>query len=263
LADRLGLQAAGRRFLRPAETKPDNVKLAVYVPLESVSPVFRALTRAGAGALEKYEQATFRASGTGTYKPLPGANPTRGAVGELVQVEEVRLEALCPLKKLPAIVRALHEAHPYEEPAFDLYPLLTVESPTAGLGLIGALRQEESIESLVRRAKKALSIKSVGVVGDAKKKVHSVAICTGAGGDVVRRWRAGTADLFVTGEMTHHDCAEAHERGLPVMLVGHWASEAIVCERFAAMIGQELDASGYPEIEPVVSKAQKDPLRRM
>jgi putative NIF3 family GTP cyclohydrolase 1 type 2 len=147
--------------------------------------------------------------------------------------------------------------------AFDVVPLAADPTARAGLGIIGNLKKAATIQSLATRLKRALKISSVGVVGDLKKEIESVAICTGAGGSVVRSWRRGTADLLLTGEMTHHECAEAHEMGLPVLLVGHWASEAIVSPRVADLLRMTLSERGFGEVDITVSKAEKNPLQRI
>ena len=263
LADRLGLQAAGRTFLQPSRPASSQVKYVVFVPVTHVSAVIDAVGSVGAGVIGNYTHCTFRAAGTGTYRPGEGANPYAGKVGKFEEAEEVRLECVCPKGKLPALFAAVRNVHPYEEIAFDVYPLETAEKPTTGLGLVGALKKPMKLSELVAVAKKVLGIKSVGVVGDLKRNIERVAICTGAGGSFVRSWSDGTADLFVTGEMTHHDCAEAHHRGLPVMLVGHWASEAIVSRRFADQISQELKGAGFGAVDVVVSKAERNPLQRV
>lgn len=263
LADRLGLQTAGRTFLRPARVTSDQVKYVVFVPATHIQPVINAIASAGAGVIGKYSHCTFRAPGTGTYRPLAGANPFAGAVGRFEEAEEVRLECVSPKARLPRLLAAVRDAHPYEEIAFDVYPLEAVGKPTEGLGLVGMLAKPARISDIIARAKKSLGIRSVGLVGDPRRRVQSIAVCTGAGGSIVREWKPGTADLFVTGEMTHHDCAEAHQLGLPVLLVGHWASEVIVGPRFAGMIAQELAAVGFKPASLTVSKAERNPLQRV
>lgn len=263
LADLLGIQAAGRCFLQPAPPSRQDVKFVVFVPEGHVDAMIEAVHRAGAGIIGDYSHCTFRSPGTGTYRPLEGANPWAGSVGELEHAQELRLECVCPKGRLDRLITEARNAHPYEEMAFDVYPLQVAERPTEGLGLVGTLRKPSTVEAAARAAKKALGLRSIGVVGDGAAKVERVAVCTGAGGSIIRQWRPGTADLFVTGEMTHHDCAEAHHRGIPVLLTGHWASEAIVGPTFAGLIGQELASLGFPGVDVLVSEKESDPLRRL
>jgi len=100
-----------------------NRKLVVFVPAESLDAVRAALFAAGAGRIGEYERCSWYTEGTGTFRPLPGASPTVGEVGEEEHVAEVRLETVFPAERQDDVVAALRRAHPYEEPAFDVYVL--------------------------------------------------------------------------------------------------------------------------------------------
>src|SRR5262245_21443260 len=99
-------------------------KLVVFVPPAALDAVRDAVFAAGAGRIGAYERCSWYASGTGTFLPLEGASPTVGEVGEEERVEELRLETVFPAERHDAVVAALRTAHPYEEPAFDVYALL-------------------------------------------------------------------------------------------------------------------------------------------
>lgn len=83
-----------------------------------------ALFAAGAGRIGAYERCSWYSQGTGTFRPLPGAEPTIGEVGRESLVPEQRLETVFPEERQDDVLAALHRAHPYEEPAFDVYALL-------------------------------------------------------------------------------------------------------------------------------------------
>jgi hypothetical protein len=100
-----------------------NRKLVVFVPADSLDPVRDALFAAGAGRIGDYERCSWYTEGTGTFRPLPGASPTVGAVGEEERVPELRLETVFPAERHDDVVAALRAAHPYEEPAFDVFVL--------------------------------------------------------------------------------------------------------------------------------------------
>lgn len=263
LADLLDLQAAGRRFLVPAAPHEDNVKYAVFVPTSHVRQIIDAIAAAGAGVIGEYSHCTFRTPGTGTYIPLEGANPYQGARGKLEEAEEVRLECVCPKAKLGRLIAGVRAVHPYEEVAFDVFPLVPGPEPRAGLGLVGALKRPCSVSTLATRLKKALGIRTVGLVGDVQKRVETVAICTGGGGSLLRDWRCGTADVYITGEMTHHDCAEAHEMGLAVLLAGHYESEVIAAPRVGELLQMALAEMGFTKSTIVVSAEERNPLKRL
>ena len=99
-------------------------KLVVFVPEEALDAVRDALFEAGAGRIGDYERCSWYAEGTGTFRPLAGASPAIGEVGEEEHVPELRLETVFPAERHDQVIAALRAAHPYEEPAFDVYPLL-------------------------------------------------------------------------------------------------------------------------------------------
>ncbi len=101
-----------------------NRKLVVFVPRDSLNSVRDAVFAAGAGQIGNYERCSWYTDGTGTFLAGEGANPTTGKSGVEQLVDEYRLETVYPEESHDAVVAALRSAHPYEEPAFDIYPLL-------------------------------------------------------------------------------------------------------------------------------------------
>ena len=99
-------------------------KLVVFVPREALDTVRNALFDAGAGRIVEYERCSWYAAGTGTFLAGDEASPTVGERGREERVAELRLETVYPADRQAEIVRALRASHPYEEPAFDLYPLV-------------------------------------------------------------------------------------------------------------------------------------------
>jgi hypothetical protein len=98
-------------------------KLVVFVPAEALEPVRDALFAAGAGRIGDYERCSWYTAGTGTFLGAEGTAPAVGESGREEHVEELRLETVYPLDREAEVVAALRRAHPYEEPAFDLYVL--------------------------------------------------------------------------------------------------------------------------------------------
>lgn len=261
LADMVDLQVAGRKFLIPAENQPVDYKYSVFVPVDYIDKAIAAMASVGAGMIGDYSHCTFRSPGVGTYTPLEGSNPFSGEVGDMKQAEEVKLECVCPMGSLDALVNAVREVHPYEEVAYDVYPMIPQKKPTAGLGLIGSLKKKVSIQTVAQRLKKAMKLKSLTMVGELRKTVETVAICSGAGGSIIRNWRPGTADLFLTGEMTHHDCAEAKHMGVPVLMVGHWESEVVACSRMAELLEAAMLDAGFEDMDILVSRTDVNPIK--
>ena len=101
-----------------------NRKLVVFVPAEALETVRDAVFAAGAGRIGDYERCSWYTDGTGTFRGLPGTAPAVGQTGREERVSELRLETVFPEECQNEVIAALRRAHPYEEPAFDVYPLL-------------------------------------------------------------------------------------------------------------------------------------------
>lgn len=100
------------------------VKIVVFTPLTHADQIREALAKAGAGQIGNYDSCSFSSRGIGRFWPLKGAKPFVGEPGKLEEVEEERIEVICPKGKLEAALAAVKKAHPYEEPAIDVIPLL-------------------------------------------------------------------------------------------------------------------------------------------
>jgi hypothetical protein len=100
-----------------------NRKLVVFVPRESLDPVREAVFAAGAGRIGDYERCSWYTEGTGTFLGGESTSPSVGQPRREERVAELRLETVYPANREADVVAALRRAHPYEEPAFDLYPL--------------------------------------------------------------------------------------------------------------------------------------------
>src|SRR4051794_14698335 len=110
--------------LVPLEAVPEPVdKLVFFVPVDDAARGTEAVTAAGAGRLGDYDSCTWSTTGTGTFRPLPGAEPAIGSIGRREAVEEVRVETVVRRGSRAAVVQALLEAHPYETPAYDVLEL--------------------------------------------------------------------------------------------------------------------------------------------
>ncbi len=101
-----------------------NVKIFVTIPLSSVKNVRNAVCDAGAGVIGNYTFCTYSVKGKGTFLPNDNANPYIGKKSKFEEVKEEKLEFVCPVEKVKAVITALRKAHPYEEPAIDIVPLL-------------------------------------------------------------------------------------------------------------------------------------------
>ncbi|UCF15123.1 MAG: Nif3-like dinuclear metal center hexameric protein [Phycisphaerales bacterium] len=237
-----------------ADPAGDNFKLVVFVPIESLVDVSNAVFAAGAGAISKYSHCSFTAEGTGTFLPLKGARPAIGRRGKLEKVPEVRFETIVPTRKLGNVVAAMKQAHPYESPAFDAYEIHSTE-PRFGLGRIGELAEPLKIARIIERIKKTTGAKAVGLVGDEKKLVKRAAVCAGSCGSIISSVIAAKADLYLTGELKHHQALAAQEAGLTCICLSHTVSERFILKKFAAQLRKQLKG-----IEIKISKKDTDPF---
>jgi dinuclear metal center YbgI/SA1388 family protein len=219
LADLVGIGPV-RSPLKLAEV-PTWAKLVTFVPRENVDAVAEALWAAGCGGQGEYTRCSVRHDVVGTFRPGDAANPTLGEVGQDERVAETRLEVIVPPGGEADAVAALRRSHPYEEPAFDLFN----RQPThaTGLGRRGDLAEPTTRGQLIADLKRKLNLPHVLVAGPIDGPAESAAVCAGSGGDL---WQAaGGCDIYVTGELRHHDALAAAAAGLTVVCLLHSNSE--------------------------------------
>jgi dinuclear metal center YbgI/SA1388 family protein len=243
LAERIGLAGEGRRPLKV--TGHDRLlKLAVFVPAGHEEQMLSALAAAGAGWIGNYSHCSFQVSGTGTFLPLEGTSPYIGRQGRLERVEEKRVEMILPASRREAVVRALLEAHPYEEPAYDLYPL-ELEGEPYGLGLIGTLDTPCTLKEMAERCRKELGVKAVRCWAPPRRRFRRVALCGGSGGSLIEEAAAQGAELFISGDFRYHDLKKAQAHGLALVDAGHGGTEHPVVGYLAEYLSSRLQEAGF------------------
>ena len=258
LADVCGVLAEGRAPLRPAAAKDAEHKLVTFVPANALGAVSEALFAAGAGRIGRYSSCSFRSPGTGTFFGEEGAKPVVGRAGELEEAEEVRLETVVPIARVAEVVAALRAAHPYEEPAFDLVRLAAAPPSGFGMGRVGEVASTTR-EALVARVREGLGAPHVLVAGPRSGKVERVAVCAGAGGDMWQDAAAHGADVYVTGEVRHHDALAAAARGMTVIAALHSQSERVSLTSLEQRV-REACARAGGAIETIRSTKDADPF---
>ena len=198
-------------------------KIAVFVPATHLESVQNALFGSGAGAIGNYDEASFRARGTGTFRAMEGANPFLGEIGTREEADEFRLEVLAKESQSDEIVRAMKAAHPYEEVAYDVYPLRN-SGGAFGSARVGELSASTRIEDFADAVKTALRAPNVRVV-EAKKEVRKIACVPGAGASFIEAAARAGCDCLVTGDIKHHDALKARSLGLSLIDATHVATE--------------------------------------
>ncbi|WP_096201290.1 Nif3-like dinuclear metal center hexameric protein [Bacillus sp. FJAT-45350] len=195
-------------------------KLVVFVPESHENEVRQALGAAGAGHIGNYSNCTFNSVGTGTFLPEEGTDPYIGQKGTLEFVKETKIETIIPIHLQNKVLRALIKAHPYEEPAYDIYPLDN-QGESLGLGRIGELETEMTLEEFAHHVKKTFDVKGARVVGNLSDKVKKVAVLGGDGNKYMSQARFKGADVFVTGDVYYHVAHDAMMDGLNIVDPGH------------------------------------------
>lgn len=228
LAARLGVQQNAP--LQPVAG--DYLKLIVFVPTGHEQSVAEALFSAGAGQVGAYDQCSFRSRGEGTFRPGRGASPFIGEIGQTEQVEEIRLETIVPKRKLVHVLEKMQKVHPYEEVAYDLVPLQN-QVPGAGLGRIGRLEQETTLDAFAARVKDALGCDHLRLTGSGSRTVHKIALCGGSGAGLLQTAHRQGADVLVTGDVKYHDARQAEELGIALIDAGHFATERLMIKQVA------------------------------
>lgn len=201
-------------------------KIVVFVPIDYEAVLRDALASAGAGHIGEYSHCMYQIKGEGTFKPLEGSNPFIGNENELTRVKETRIETIVHKKYLQKAIKSAKDAHPYEEMAYDIYPL-EISGDPLGLGRIGFLENATSLQAFTEDLKKKLDVNYVRVTGDLEQSVKRIAVLGGSGEKYYQDAFNQGADVYVTGDMTFHQAQEAEAIGLNVIDAGHYIEKII------------------------------------
>lgn len=250
IAEKIGL-----KHLQVLEPKRNSLlKLVTFVPTEQAERVRKALFAAGCGNIGGYDSCSYNLKGEGTFRAGENTHPFCGSIGELHREEEVRIETILPSYKKGEVVRALLSAHPYEEPAFDLYPLEN-EWTQAGAGIVGELETPETELEFLKRIKKIFEVECVKHNRLTGREIQKVALCGGAGAFLIPQAIRSGADIFITGEIKYHDYF-GHEDEILLAEIGHFESEQYTKEIFYSII-RDL----FPNFALHLSKINTNPIK--
>ena len=242
--------------LRPSKTGAElKLNVVVFVPAADRERVLSAAFAAGAGQIGNYTECSFSTGGYGTFFGNESARPTIGRAGHRERVREWKVEVVCPSSRIEHVLAAIREAHSYEQPAIEVCPLQeSLQGP--GVGRAGRLSREMSLEKFAGQVRSALGCGQVGIVGDASRRIHRVAICCGAGDDFVKDAAQSGSDVLLTGEARFHRVLEAKALGIAMVLAGHYATERPGVEDLAMRIGD-----AFPSLRVWPSRNEEDPIR--
>lgn len=233
-------------------------KLVVFVPAAEEQKVREALGNAGAGWIGKYSHCTFRSEGIGTFLPQEGSQPHIGIQGKLEQVQEVKIETIYPVSIEKKLLQALVKAHPYEEVAYDIYPV-EQKGKEFGLGRIGKLHQEITLKEFAEHIKQVLDVPFCRVVGPLDAKVKKVAVLGGDGNKYVHAALFKGADVMVTGDVYFHTAQDALMSGLYFVDPGHHV-EKVMIEGVRDVL-QQAALEHKASVEVIISEIHTEPFQ--
>jgi dinuclear metal center YbgI/SA1388 family protein len=221
LAKLVGCKPDSLRILRP---KPDALmQVVVYVPEEQAQKVSEAMFAAGAGEIGSYDECGWTVPGKGTFRPLEGATPNIGTIGERESVVESKLEVVVEPWRLAAVLSTMKKAHPYEEVAHGVWPLQQVHAQV-GSGMLGDLPQPMEEGAFLDAVKSALGCAAIRHTKLRGRNVRKVAVCGGSGSFLLHDAMRAEADVLVTSDFKYHEFFDADNR-IVIADVGHYESE--------------------------------------
>lgn len=211
-------------------------KLVTFCPTAQAEKVRQSIFQAGAGVIGNYDECSFNVSGTGTFRASDKANPYIGKIGEQHQEQEERIETIFPVHFQEKILAALTKAHPYEEVAYDIYPLEN-QYKQVGSGMIGELKNEMEEMTFLKHLKTAMNTASVRYTKLLHKPIKKVAVCGGAGSFLLKDAVREGAQLFVTADFKYHQFFDA-ENKIVIADIGHYESEQFTKELFFELLNK-------------------------
>jgi dinuclear metal center YbgI/SA1388 family protein len=254
LAERLGLKDI--RFLTPL--KNSLAKIIVFVPDGYVGRVMDAMAHAGAGVLGNYSSCSFGTKGTGSFYGRPAATPFLGTSGTLESVEETRLEMITPRAAISRVITALKGVHPYEEPAYDIY-FIENTNPNFGMGAFGRLQKPEPLELFLKSVKRLLGVHALRYTGKTTHTVQNIAVCGGAGSDLLPDALSAEADVFITADVRYHTFQKASD-AIALIDAGHWETEHVILKPIAARLKAAARTAHEP-LNVLIAKHNTNPMK--
>lgn len=216
------------------------VKLVAFAPTAHAEAIRNAMAGAGAGAIGDYDSCSYTMEGTGRFKAASGAHPFVGAIGEIHQEAECRIEVIVTKYLLGKVLKAMIEAHPYEEPAYDIIPLANADQ-YAGSGAVGSIKPIR-LSDFLAKLKSAFNCPAIRYCGDLDAEISKVALCGGSGAFLTSDAIAAGADIYVTGDVKYHDFTTFADK-IMIADIGHYESEQCTKEIFNGII-----AESFPEL---------------
>lgn len=255
LADLLGISQTGRQIMSVSLERGFK-KLAVYVPDYAADKVRKALHAAGAGEIGDYKDVSYTLGGYGRFTPQEGADPTEGEIGKEERIHEERIEMMVKDADILKSIEALKEAHPYEEPVFDIFTL-EYKSDSFGLGRVGTLAEPLTASDLAAKVKESFDVDGVRMGSVDPDKTHEkIAVLGGSGEKYYKEALEKGATLYVTGDISYHGAQDMLRDGMDFIDAGHYM-EAIAVPKLFDYLDQCRKEKNW-ELEILQAETQKD-----
>lgn len=249
IAEKLGLENV--EILSPKKGLLE--KLVFYCPAGNVDQVRESVFAAGAGKIGAYDSCSFNSNGIGTFKAGEEANPHVGEIGEVHREEEVCVETIVPIYLKSKVINALLMSHPYEEVAYDFYPLSNSWNEV-GSGMIGELSEETDTLAFLKSVKSKLNTPIIRHTKIVKNEISKVAICGGSGSFLLNDAKKKGAEIFITADYKYHQFFDAEEQ-IVIADIGHFESEQFTPE----LIKEHLQQN-FPNFALYLSEVNTNPI---
>lgn len=250
LAERIGLTS----ITLLDEQKGHFFKLEVFVPSDSVEKVFRALSEAGAGEIGNYTHCSFRSPGEGTFLGNEFSHPVTGAPGNLERNEEFKLELIFPEWKKKQVLTALRNSHPYEEIAYNLISLNN-PSNLFGAGAWGVLKSPLRLKEFLSHVSYCLGAAGIRFSGNSEQMISKVAVCGGAGADLISKAVKLPADCLITADIRYHQFFNSTST-FSIIDAGHFETEVVVLDAVKKKLNH-----GFPGIRVEKTEIITNPIQ--
>lgn len=245
----LGLEQT--RILIPKEQYIQ--KLVTYVPIQHTEKVRQALFAAGAGAIGNYDHCSFISEGKGSFRGNEHSNPVIGQVGVEEIVEEYKVEVTYEKHLQGKVLRALFEAHPYEEVAYEVYNLANTLQ-NVGMGMIGELKEPMDEIAFLQMVKEKTGTGGIRHSALLNKPIQKVAVLGGSGSFAIKAALQQKADAFITADLKYHQFYEA-ENQLVLADIGHFESERYTKNYIVEFLSKKM-----PNFAVILSTVNTNPV---
>lgn len=238
------------KILRPLHNRL--FKLVTFCPENHAEKVRTALFQAGAGHIGNYDSCSFNSPGQGTFRALAGAKPFVGQLNSIHVENEQKIEVIFPTNIENKLLEALFSNHPYEEVAYDIYPLKNTD-PYSGAGMIGHLQNPVPSCEFLRMVKDTLNIGCIRHTSF-QKTVKKIALCGGSGSFLIRDALNAKADAFLCGDIKYHDFFIPENKML-LADIGHYESEQFTKELIFTLLNKK-----FPTFALRISERSTNPV---